>query len=90
MSLEIGKDRNLQVGGNLTVKVTKAHKEETKKGYSLKAEEIFIEAKKQLEIKVGKAQFILKKNGDIELKGKKLNIKGSGDVVIKGSKIAEN
>jgi type VI secretion system secreted protein VgrG len=90
MSLEVGKDRNLKVGGNLNVKVGKAHKEETKKGYSLKAEEIFIEAKKQLEIKVGSASFILKKNGDIQLKGKKLNIKGSGDVVIKGSKIAEN
>jgi type VI secretion system secreted protein VgrG len=90
MSLEIGKDRTLQVGANLTVKVGKAHKEETTKGYSLKAEEIFLEAKNQIEIKVGKAQIIMKKNGDIQIKGNKINIKGSGDVVVKGSKIAEN
>jgi type VI secretion system secreted protein VgrG len=90
MSLEVGKDRTLQVGANLTVKVGKAHKEDTGKGYSLKAEEIFMEAKKQIEIKVGKAQIIMKKNGDIQIKGNKINVKGSGDVVVKGSKIAEN
>jgi type VI secretion system secreted protein VgrG len=89
-SSSIGKNSTLDIGDSWTVKVSKDHKEETGKNYSLKAKQVYIEGKDQVEIKSGSASIILKKNGDIQIKGGKINIKGSGDVVIKGSKIGEN
>jgi type VI secretion system secreted protein VgrG len=89
-TINVGKNRTMSVGKNLTVDVGGASAYETKDGWVLKAKKIGIEAKDELKIKVGSAEFVMKKNGDINIKGKKINVKGSGDVVIKGKKIAQN
>jgi len=89
-TIGVGKKRSVSVGKDLSIKVDGGSAYETKDGWVLKAKKIGIEAKDELKIKVGSAEFVMKKNGDINLKGKKINVKGSGDVVIKGSKIGQN
>jgi len=89
-SVDVGKNMTRTVGESYTVTVSKDHKETVAEGYSLEAKQIYSEAKKSIEIKVGKASLIMSDNGDIELKGGKISITGTGDVAIKGSKIGGN
>jgi type VI secretion system secreted protein VgrG len=87
---EVGAAKFVAVGKNNTIEVGSDMRTKVGKEYRLIAKKINIEAKDEMTLKVGKAEFTLRKNGDIKLNGKKINLKATGDITIKGSKTSLN
>ncbi len=87
---DIAKNMTLTVGKDLQETISANHKESVTKGYSLDAEKILMDAKKEITIKTGSAKIVMKSNGDILIQGKNITMKGSSNVVIKGSKVGVN
>lgn len=98
ISIEIAENHSEYVGKNMTVSIEKDlresvganYVENVTKDYSLKADNITLEANKEIILKTGSAKIIMKSNGDILIQGKNINVKGSGNVVLKGSKLTAN
>jgi type VI secretion system secreted protein VgrG len=97
-SMTIGGNDGLSVAKDRSVNVVGKFDETVKKGYTLKAKTITLQAEDEIIISVGKAKIAMKKDGSVLVEGKdlsfkasgKINQKASGDIVLKGSKIEEN
>jgi type VI secretion system secreted protein VgrG len=90
LSLSVGKSETHSVKEDRKLNVGKSNKISVKEGHKLEAQEVVIEAKKEITLKTGSAKIILKSNGDITIDGKVIDIHGSSEIKMKAPKIGQN
>lgn len=94
MSITVEQAQNTTIAhGNQTNDVKEGSQFDTvKKAISIKStdDQIYIEAKTQIWLKVGDSQLFMDKDGNIVLKGKHLDIEGAGLTEVKGKPVKIN
>jgi type VI secretion system secreted protein VgrG len=97
-TITVDKNAGLKVDQNLSISVAKdcnvtvegANKNTITKAFTVKAQEVLIQAEKAITFKVGSASIKLEDSGKIVIDGGDVAVKASGTLSEKGSKIVQN